>query len=266
MNIQYVKYALEVEKTGSISHAAQNLYMGQPNLSKAIKELETSLGITLFRRTSKGVVPTEKGKEFFTYAKRIMQITRSNRCTFRSPTDQAFRVSVPRCSYIANAFTSFVAALDMDSEMDVTIRETNTLRTIRNVTEDNYDLGIIRYQSSNEQYFSDYLKKRNLKSQEILEFVYSVLLSSSHPLAVRETLSPEMLDPYIEIMHGDLSIPFLPEKEEEPTRSKKRIYVFERGSQFDILTRISNSYMWVSPCPRTCCTAITSHSKSAGIP
>lgn len=53
MNLQHLKYVVEVEKTGSITQAAQNLYMGQPNLSKAIRELEKNLGIVLFKRTSK---------------------------------------------------------------------------------------------------------------------------------------------------------------------------------------------------------------------
>ena len=62
MNLTYLKYVVEVEKSGSITGAAQNLYMGQPNLSKAIKELENDIGITLFKRTAKGVVPTRQGR------------------------------------------------------------------------------------------------------------------------------------------------------------------------------------------------------------
>ena len=72
MNTQHMKYVVEVEKTGSITKAAHNLYMGQPNLSKAIKELENELGIAIFRRTAKGVEPTRKGAEFLTYAKTIL--------------------------------------------------------------------------------------------------------------------------------------------------------------------------------------------------
>ena len=67
MNLLHLKYAIEVEKTSSITKAAENLYMGQPNLSKSIKELEDTLGIELFKRTSRGVVPTDKGQEFHKY-------------------------------------------------------------------------------------------------------------------------------------------------------------------------------------------------------
>ena len=72
MNILHLKYAVEVEKTRSINKAAENLFMGQPNLSRAIKELEESLGITIFKRTSKGISPTEQGEEFLGYAKSIL--------------------------------------------------------------------------------------------------------------------------------------------------------------------------------------------------
>ena len=72
MNTLHFKYAVEVERTRSISKAAENLFMAQPNLSKAIKELEDSLGITIFQRTSKGVVPTQQGAEFLKYAKNIL--------------------------------------------------------------------------------------------------------------------------------------------------------------------------------------------------
>lgn len=69
MNLSYLKYAVEVEKTGSITKAAQNFYMNQPHLSKIIRELERELGCPIFDRTSRGMVPTRRGEEFLRYAK-----------------------------------------------------------------------------------------------------------------------------------------------------------------------------------------------------
>ena len=69
MNLSYLKYAVEVEKTGSITKAAQNFYMNQPHLSKIIRELERELGEDIFDRTSRGMIPTKKGEEFLRYAK-----------------------------------------------------------------------------------------------------------------------------------------------------------------------------------------------------
>ena len=73
MNTTYLNYALEIERVGSISQAAQNLYMAQPNLSKAIRELEKELGFPIFKRTAKGVRPTEAGTEFLYHARQIME-------------------------------------------------------------------------------------------------------------------------------------------------------------------------------------------------
>ena len=79
MNISHLKYALEVERTGSISRAAEALYMSQPHLSKAIRELEESMGITIFSRTPRGVAPTKQGKDFLSYAQNIItQIEKHN--------------------------------------------------------------------------------------------------------------------------------------------------------------------------------------------
>ena len=72
MNILHLKYAVEVEQTGSITQAAENLYMGQPNLSKAIRELEKNIGIAIFKRTPKGFVPPARGEEFLITAKKIL--------------------------------------------------------------------------------------------------------------------------------------------------------------------------------------------------
>ena len=72
MNLLHLKYAVEIANTKSISRAAENLYMGQPNLSRAIKELEENLHITIFNRTSKGITVTPEGEEFLQYARRII--------------------------------------------------------------------------------------------------------------------------------------------------------------------------------------------------
>ena len=73
MNILHLKYAVETAKAGSLSKAAEALYMNQPNLSRAIKELEGSLGVTLFERSARGMVPTPQGGVFLRYAKAILQ-------------------------------------------------------------------------------------------------------------------------------------------------------------------------------------------------
>jgi molybdenum-dependent DNA-binding transcriptional regulator ModE len=189
MNILHLRYAIEVEKTGSISQAAANLYMGQPNLSKAIKELETTLDITIFKRTSKGVVPTKKGQEFLNYAKNLLSQIEEMESLYKpaQANKQRFNISIPRASYITHAFVKFV------------------------------------------------------------------IMSNQHPLANCIELNCSELRNYIEIVHGDLTIPSLPfskaKKLQQAEQLKKHIYVYERGSQFDLLCNVPLTYMWGSPIP-----------------
>lgn len=255
-NIQQLKYALEVEKTGSISRAAENLYMSQPRLSKAIRELEDSLGIAIFNRTSTGVVPTKKGNEFLGYARSILTQVDEMESLYR-PTGgekQIFDISVPRASYISYAFTEFVKEMDLNKDIDINYRETNSIQAIKNVADTINNLAIIRFQTQYEKYFLDALAERELEFRPIWEFEYRVLMSAKHPLAAAAIEDYSMLHTYTEIIHGDISIPALPISEvkqiAKTDERKKKIALYERGSQFELLSRIPTTYMWVSPMPK----------------
>lgn len=255
-NILHLKYALEVEKTGSISKAAENLYMGQPHLSKAIRELEDVLGITIFNRTSKGVVSTQKGKEFLKYAKNILLQIDEMEALFKpeSSDNQKFDISVPRASYISFAFTEFLKDLDTEKSIDLNYRETNSVRAIKNVADSINNLAIIRYQKIYERYFLEAIQEKELEYEYIWEFEYVALMSDMHPLAKEDKIYYSNLVNYTEIIHGDISVPFLPiamaRDLAQADDKKKKIAVFDRGIQFEILTRVANTYMWVSPMPK----------------
>nr|MDD6336568.1 LysR family transcriptional regulator [bacterium] len=251
----HLKYAVEVEKTGSITQAADNLYMGQPNLRKAIKELEGTLGTPIFRRTSKGVIPTPRGQEFLNYAKRILAQVEEMESLYKVQNDGrlTFSISIPRASYISHAYTCFINALDTDKEMDFTVRETNSMSAIHNLVQEGDNLGVIRYQAEHEKYFLDTLADKGIKHEQIWEFEYLALMSDRHPLARVDTLRHEELARYTEIVHGDLFVPSLPfsEVKKSPAAGpvKKCIHIYERGSQFDLLCQVPTTYMWVSPLP-----------------
>ena len=255
MNLQHLKYAIEVEKTGSITQAADNLFMGQPNLSKAIRELESSVGITIFQRTSKGVIPTQRGAEFLSYAKAVLQQIDEMEALYRPgrEDDISFRVCVPRASYIAHAFTGFVNSLDDKKNLDLSFMETNSVAAINQIAQGDCKLAIIRYQNAYEKYFLRFLEDKNQTFQTIWEFEYLALMPCAHPLAQVEKIQYVDLQDCVEILHGDLSVPSLPLTDVTPgpqnIRAKRRIYVYERGSQFDLLSSVPNAYMWVSPLP-----------------
>ena len=102
MNLTHLRYMVEVERLGSITKAASALYMGQPNLSKAIKEMEREVGIPIFKRSAKGVVATEKGKQFLQYAKAILVQMDKMESLYKDNGENAvnFSLLLPRASYI----------------------------------------------------------------------------------------------------------------------------------------------------------------------
>ncbi len=255
MNIVHWKYAVEVEKTRSISKAAENLFMGQPNLSRAIRELEESLGITIFKRTPKGIEVTPEGEEFLQYAKKILrQIDEVEQLYAGGKNEtQHFSVSVPRAGYISCAFAEFAKHIDMSRPAEIFYKETNTSRAINNVLNADYQMGIIRYQKVFQPYFDAMLQDKGLDSRLIWEFSYVAAVSEHSPLAKKESFSLAELAGYIEIAHADPYVPSLPlvdvKKAELSEHVNKRIYVFERGSQMDLLSTVPNTFMWVSPVP-----------------
>ena len=255
MNIIYLKYAVEVAKTCSISKAAENLYMGQPNLSRAIRELEESLGLTIFVRAPHGVKTTPEGEEFLSYAKNILRQIDEVEAVYTQGKKhrKTFSVSVPRSSYISYAFSEFASKLTEVSPVDLFYKETNAQRAINNVIDGGYNLGIIRFQTGYEQYFEQLLREKELNSELISEFSYFLLMSEEHPLAGKENISYDDLSHYTEIAHADPYVPSISmatvRKEELPDITERRIFVFERASQFDLLSKVPETFMWVSPIP-----------------
>lgn len=213
MNTLHFKYAVEIEKTRSITQAAQNLYMAQPNLSKAIKELENTLGIIIFRRTSKGVIPTDQGLKFLEFAKKIL-IQLDNMESIYAPNkeqNRKLRISVPRAGYISKAFSEYIAEMASCDDMEIYFCETNSMRTIEHIREHGYDFGIIRYNTAHEKYFTDFLAEKNLDAKPLWEYEMLAVMSAEHPLADAESLDyAELSSQYTELCQGDDSVPYVP--------------------------------------------------------
>lgn len=254
MNILHMKYAVEVARAGSLNKAAQTLLIAQPNLSRSIKELEGELGITIFDRSSKGMKLTLEGEEFIGYAQNILHQIEQMEKMYKdtSVPKQRFSISVPRASYISEAFARFSCQLSPESA-EVFYKETNSQRTIRNLLENDYRLGIIRYAENYDQYFRAMLDEKELNYETICEFTYQLLMSCEHPLAQKTNIAFDDLRPYIEIAHADPYVPSLPlskvVKEELPDNINRRIFIYERASQFDLLSENPHTFMWISPVP-----------------
>lgn len=256
MNLLHMKHALEVAKAGSLSKASEVLLIAAPNISRSIKELEADLGITIFDRTQNGMKLTPEGEEFLEFAKSILgQIDQvENYYKKGHPKKQTFSISVPRASYICEAFAEFSKSLSKDAA-EIFYKETNSQRTINNMLNHDYKLGIVRYAENYDMYFKTMLEEKGFTYELITEFTYKIIMSKDSPLAKLDTISFDDLVDYIEIAHADPYVPSVPVskvvKEELSDDINRRIFVFERTSQFELLSRNLETFMWVSPIPKS---------------
>ena len=254
MNILHMKYAYEVAKAGSLSKASEVLLIAVPNISRSIKELEADLNITIFDRTTKGMRLTLEGDEFMNYAKGILsqidQVEQLYKGNLQKK--QKFSISVPRACYISEAFAQFSKTLTKEPA-EIFYKETDSQRTINNLLNHDYKLGIIRYSENYDKYFKAMLEEKGLVYEIVTEFSYCLIMSKNSPLAQYDTITFDDLTDYIEIAHADPYVPSVSVarvvKEELPDNIDRRIFVFERGSQFDLLCKNPQTFMWVSPAP-----------------
>ena len=256
MNLLHMKYAVEVAKVGSLNKAAETLLIAAPNVSRSIKELEADIGISIFERTTKGMELTPEGEEFINYAKGILNQIDEVESFYKkgSAKKQRFSISVPRACYISEAFSQFSKSLSKEAA-EIFYKETNSQRTIRNILEHDYKLGIIRYAENYDKYFKSMLEEKGFCYELVTEFTYSLIMSADSPLAKKEEITFDDLADYIEIAHADPYVPSMPlskvVKEELPDNVDRRIFIFERASQFDLLSNNPETFMWVSPAPES---------------
>lgn len=256
MNVLFLKYAVEVANAGSINKAAEKLCVSQPNLSRAIKELEKELSVTIFERTSYGITLTESGEKLVSYGRKILRELDDveNMFTSSSSEKKQFSISVPRASYIGEAIAKFSLAVLPEEEFEIFYKETNASRAIKNILEQNYRLGIIRYAEKYERSYKELLEEKGLVGETVTEFCYNLVMNKNCPMAELDDITFSDLENYVEIAHADPFVPSIPlsvvRKEELPDNILRRIFVFERASQLEIMSKNEETFMWSSPLPK----------------
>ncbi len=248
MNIVYLKYAITIAKAGSLNKAAEELFIAQPNLSRAVKELERELGITIFDRNSKGITLTDDGEKLVNEGKKIISAIEEVEEEFREKRGKKtiFSISVPRSDYIAGAFASFASVLKCNDRFDAVFRETGTIQAISNITEKSYKLGIIRYPSDKDKYYKEILGSKNLSCELVAEFRQVLIMRKDSPLAELDEITYSDLENYVEVIYPDSFIPLTGDKK-EASFSARRIPVYDRASMTDILTANYEAYAWAAP-------------------
>lgn len=256
MNILHMKYALEVARAGSINKASENLLVAQPNVSRAIRELENDLGIQIFKRTAKGMDLTVDGEQFIRYANKISNQISQVEDFYKkgSKRKPRFSISVPKSPYILSAFAGFLQKLPQNDAVDVVYNETSSARAVDNILRQDYQLGIIRFSDQHAEYYQKMLEEKGLRYQPVTKVTHVVLLNKNCPFAAQEAVHLSDLKELCEIVLGDPTMPAMPtndaRKELPGDNAYRQIKVFERISQIELIKTMPHAFAWFSPFPQ----------------
>ncbi len=254
MNITELRYLVAIRKWGSVSAAAKQLYAAQPNVSKALKNLEEEYNLRIFERSSTGMIPTEQGRHFIEQAERVLEeVDRLNQGVQEEQGRCAeLQVMIPHATYASYAAVDYLEQAAGVEQLRIHIREGGSMEAMDYVLRRGYHLALLRYALEDDDHYTYYCARRGLKMEPVMDFEYYLLTNRDGPLAKHEVRDLAELNQYMEIMHDDFQLPG--EDGGDGVRwhvnESRRIHVYERCSQFSILQRLPTAYMWASPMPQ----------------
>lgn len=238
MTLLQLKYVVEVAKTGNITEAAKRLYLSQPSLTNAIRELEKEMQITIFCRTNRGVTVTNEGDLFLSYARQVLEQTDllTEKFTGKGAGSRHFSVSCQHYSFAVNAFVDVIREYG-GKQYDFVLRETQTHEIIEDVSRLKSEIGILYTSSKNEEVIMKFIRQSDLLFEELFVAKPHVFLSSRHPLAAKATLSIEDLEdyPYLSFEQGEYNSFYFSEEILSTLDRRKSIKVRDRATLFNLV-------------------------------
>lgn len=238
MTLQQIKYIVTVAETGNITEAAKRLFISQPSLTNAVRELENEMQVTIFNRTNKGVVVTNEGDVFLSYARQILEQVGLLEEKYLNVKERRprFSVSCQHYSFAVNAFVDVIKMFDAD-QYDFTLRETQTYEIIEDVSKLRSEIGILYVSSKNEEIIGKLLKQNDLEFQDLFVAKPHVFIYSKHPLAERENIALEELEeyPYLSFEQGEYNSFYFSEEILSTLDRKKNVKVRDRATLFNLV-------------------------------
>lgn len=238
MTLLQLKYIVTVAEAGTISKAAKLLFIAQPSLTAAIKELEQELGITIFNRTNKGVILSVEGEEFLGYARQVIDQTNliEEKYFGQAPVKHQFCVSTQHYSFAVEAFVELLKHYGGE-EYDFRIRETQTYELIEDVAKLKSEVGVLYLNSFNETIIRKELRRHDLKFHRLFIAKPHVFVSAFSPLAKKELITLEDLEPYPRLSYeqGEHNSFYFSEEILSTLEAKKDILVCDRATLFNLL-------------------------------
>ncbi len=238
MTLQQIRYVVTVARTGSMNEAARKLFVSQPSLSSAIRELEKEMNITIFRRTTKGVALTAEGEEFLGYARQVLGQVEllEEKYVEGANFKKKFGVSTQHYSFAVKAFVEMVKGFDMN-EYEFAIRETRTADVIGDVSTGKSEIGILYCNEANEKILEKIFKDKQLEFEFLFSCKGYVYLWKEHPLANRQVITMKDLEPYpcLSFEQGDNNSFYFAEEILSTYEYKKTIKACDRATLLNLM-------------------------------
>ena len=242
MTLNQLRYVIELSKVNSINEAAKKLFVSQPSLTASLKSLEQEIGFDVFIRTKSGISLTAKGAEFLGYAKSVVEQYEILDARFISKNNikRKFQVSMQHYTFAVNAFVSVMKEFGMD-EYEFEIHETKTYEVIENVKNQNSEIGVLYLNDYNKVVLEKIFNEEGLEFTPLFECSIYAYMSKSNPLAQKELVSMEDLDPYpcLAFAQGDHNSFYFAEEVMSTYEYKKLVRANDRATLLNLMVGIN---------------------------
>ena len=242
MRIQQLEYLERIVEAGSINEAAKRLFLTQPSLSNAIKELENEMGIQIFQRSSGGISLTAEGREFMTYSKQILdQVNLMNeRYKNGQQRKQSFSVSAQHYAFVVHAFVELIKSVNAN-EYQFTLRETETQNIFNDLAQFKSELGILYTNGFNQKIMQRLFKENNLVFTPLFVAKPHIFVSRYNPLTSKSSVNLSDLEdyPYLSYEQGEVNSFYFSEEILSTLSHKKSIKVSDRATIFNLMVGLN---------------------------
>ena len=242
MTLNQLIYVIMVADMKSMNQAAGSLFISQPSLSAAVKELENEIGIEIFKRSSRGVSVTPEGMEFLGYARQVVeqyQLVESRYVDKRS-IKKKFSVSMQHYSFAVDAFVKMVKQFGMD-EYEIAVHETKTFEVIEDVKNFKSEIGILYRNDFNEKVLTKLFNEHDLEFCPLFQCGIYVYLWKNHPLAPKAKIAIEELEEYpcLSFEQGNNNSFYFAEEVLSTYRYKRLIKANDRATMLNLMVGLN---------------------------
>lgn len=197
MNIQQIIYIVEINKYNSFSVAANSLFISQPRLSQAVKDLENELGFEIFDRNRKGIIgPTLKGYEFIHSAKKVLRDFNSLK-TFKEESSKTFRLATTLIPQAQQSFINLACNHADDKYINFDMFFCGCFESCDKVKNSNYNLGVVTIIEQQMHEWKQYFESNNLEYEELYHCPFYITVHKNSPLAKFDSIRKEQLNEYV---------------------------------------------------------------------